>query len=90
MGTEGAPGLIKQKREQVEEMIRGFQKRTRTLGPEEGVGHSEKCCPWMGAGSPAGAQWVGAAAACAVQTLGGGRAESWGGGEDSVTVSDLQ
>lgn len=41
-------------------------------------------------GSPAGAQWVGAAAACAVQTLGGGRAESWGGGEDSVTMSDLQ
>lgn len=51
-GHQGAPGLIKQEREQEEEMIRGFQKRTKTLGPEEGVGHSEKCCLRMGAGKP--------------------------------------
>lgn len=50
IGTEGAPGLIKQEKEQVEEMIRGFQKRTKTLGPEEGIGHSEKYCLWMGSG----------------------------------------
>lgn len=41
-------------------------------------------------GSGSGALWVGAAAACTDQMLGGGRVEGWGGGEDSVTVSDLQ
>lgn len=51
-GTEGPLGLINQEREQVEEMIRGFQRRTKTLGLEEGVGHSQKCCTWMGAGEP--------------------------------------
>lgn len=30
------------------------------------------------------------ARACIEQTQGGGRAENWGGGEDGVTVSDLQ
>lgn len=41
-------------------------------------------------GARLGSVLGGPAAACTDRTLGGGGAENWGGGEDSVTVSDLQ
>lgn len=74
-------------RKQVEEMKKGNDSKL----PEE---DKDTCWALLSvdgcSGARLGSVLGGPAAACTDRKLGGGGADNWGGGEDSVTVSDLQ